>query len=1037
MNVMRTSAILAMLCASLGLYAQETPSERQAKAIAVLKSTADAQQKTDACRELALVGTAEAVPALAGLLNDEKLSHVARYGLEQVGGPAADEALRTSLGNVKGIQLAGVIDSLGVRRDAKAAGALTGLLKDADAAVVQAAARALGLIGNEEAAQGLSAALAGAQGATQMAVCEGLFRCAEALAANGQADKAIPIYDAVRSQPKIPHQVRTGAWRGAILTRKTGGLPLLMEAARSADQGLAMAAARIAFEADAGVVKLLAEELGAMTPDRQVLFAGVLGQRRDAAALPALLSLAKAGDKTARVAAIKAAGEIGGAGAAPLLIELLKDPEAAVAQAAGAGLAGLRDAEADAAIATLLTSPDAKTRGFAIELLGQRRNAGSAAALLKTAADPDEQVRLASLKALAGLATAADLPALLTLLVKAPAPQEAQAAEGAASAVCARQSDREACAATVIAALSDAPPAAKLALLRVLRAAAGAKALAAVRAAAAGADAAVKAEALRVLCDWPNPDAMPDLVQLAKTAADAKLKILALRGCFRLIPLQDAAPEKKLAAVKDVMALVERVEERKLALAALADIPLAEAGRMIAQSLGDAAVKAEAEIALLKSCQAIAGSNPDEARPLLEALVAATANADVKKQAQALLRRLGKTAGLVIPWGVAGPYTQEGKDGFALRDIAFPPEQPDAKDVRFRALPPGADRNGAIFFDLAAACGVGEGKAAYVRTWIHADKEQPARFEFGTDDCDKLWFNGQQVHADAKGGAATPDKFTVDVTLKQGFNAVFMKVTQVSGPWEFCFRICKPDGTALNGLKAQATPPGEAAPEEPKDTKDAAAPKLVTDAEGWATLFNGKDLEGWDAAPGWWTIENGVLTSQSTPEKPCKQCNYIVWKGAQPGDFELLADFRLSAAANSGIQIRSERRPNWDTYGYQADMTGDGKLIGFIYHHKRGLVAGRGEKVTITADGKREVAPLADDAELLKQYKKDDWNSYRIVCRGSEITVALNGTLMCQVTDNDAKTAAKSGIIALQMHPGPPMKVEFKNLRVRELKAGK
>jgi len=200
------------------------------------------------------------------------------------------------------------------------------------------------------------------------------------------------------------------------------------------------------------------------------------------------------------------------------------------------------------------------------------------------------------------------------------------------------------------------------------------------------------------------------------------------------------------------------------------------------------------------------------------------------------------------------------------------------------------------------------------------------------------------------------------------------------------------------------------------------------------SIFNGKDLNGWDGAPGWWQVEDGALTAQSTPEKPCKECNYLIWKGGQPADFELTCDFKLSASANSGVQIRSETRPNWDTFGYQADMTGDGGLVGYVYHHQRGLIAERGEKVTITVDGKREAQKIGDSAELLKNFKKEEWNQYRIICLGPDITLYVNDVLMCQITDNDAQTAAKSGIIALQMHPGPPMKVQFKNIVLKELK---
>lgn len=198
-------------------------------------------------------------------------------------------------------------------------------------------------------------------------------------------------------------------------------------------------------------------------------------------------------------------------------------------------------------------------------------------------------------------------------------------------------------------------------------------------------------------------------------------------------------------------------------------------------------------------------------------------------------------------------------------------------------------------------------------------------------------------------------------------------------------------------------------------------------------LFNGKDLTGWDGAPGWWHVEDGALTAQSTPEKPCRECNYLVWTGGQPTNFELNVEFKLSAAANSGVQIRSTALPKWDTCGYQADMTGDGGLAGFVYHHKRGLIAGRGEKVTISADGKKEVQSIGKPEELLKNFKKGDWNKYRIVCRGPEITLYVNDVLMCQFMDNDSSQSASSGIIALQMHPGPPMKIQFRNIVLKEL----
>jgi len=206
-------------------------------------------------------------------------------------------------------------------------------------------------------------------------------------------------------------------------------------------------------------------------------------------------------------------------------------------------------------------------------------------------------------------------------------------------------------------------------------------------------------------------------------------------------------------------------------------------------------------------------------------------------------------------------------------------------------------------------------------------------------------------------------------------------------------------------------------------------------------LFNGRDLTGWEGAEGWWKVEDGAITSESTPDKPCRKANYLVWTGGQPGDFQLDCDFRISDLGNSGIHIRSERRPNHDMFGYQVDMTGDGKLIGYIYHHQRGLVAERGQQVLIsplgerlaTRGGKRNTEPYPTAEELLTHYKPGEWNHYRILCRGTSIAVTLNGVSMCLIEDNDPKTAVTKGFIGLQMHPGPPMKIQFKNILLTPL----
>jgi hypothetical protein len=138
--------------------------------------------------------------------------------------------------------------------------------------------------------------------------------------------------------------------------------------------------------------------------------------------------------------------------------------------------------------------------------------------------------------------------------------------------------------------------------------------------------------------------------------------------------------------------------------------------------------------------------------------------------------------------------------------------------------------------------------------------------------------------------------------------------------------------------------------------------------------------------------------------------------------------------SNSGIQFRSKQLPDWDSYGYQADVDESGQWTGCLFHSKRWAVVKRGFVDAIDGDDKQRTSvPFGDPAELIKAYKKGDWNDYEILVNGSLIVLKINGQLMCAVDDRHASEAAKSGIIALQIHPPKPMKIEFKNVKVKTL----
>jgi len=827
-------AIVALLLASSTVGQEKT-------SITVLKSDASTREKAAACRALAQIGTRQSVPVLSALLADETLSHMARYALEPIADPSVDTAFRKALSKLKGQLLVGVINSLGVRKDIKAIDDLARFLTDTDPAVAQAASHALGSMGGP-AVSALEEALSSGAQANRLAVCEGLFRCAEVVS----DAEAVAIYDRVRLLPNLPHHTQVAAMRGAILRRGVHGVPLLIETIQAESTTLSAEAIGIS-EGIRGqdMTVAMVGELSHANALTKRLLVQTLGHRGDAVAAPALESVAQTGSADQRLAAIHSLAQLGVPSSIPVLAALVKDMDATVSIAAQTGLIGFPGKEAGAVVVSLLNESDAQLRLVAVDMIGQRRIFSAVGPLLKATGDGDAKVVNASFKRLGELASAAQIPDVVNAMLKT---QAVAPAESALSAICARQSDKAGCTDRLLPGLARAQGKAKLALLRVLRTVGDAKALGAVRTAAAESDKSVAQTALRLLCDWPTAEALPDLAHLASTTGDPTLKILALRGQLRLTPKQIESEAQKLSQLRATLPLIERTEEHRLALAALGQLPSAETLAMVLPYLTQEALKDEASVTAVGIAEKIMATNPTE---VTEAM--------------------------------------------------------------------------------------------------------------------------KQIHTNNK-------------KLAERVRALLARV--------------------------------------PKDVMK----------DGFISIFNGKDLTGWDGKPGWWTVQDGALTAESTLGKPCKVCNYLIWQGGQPADFELLADFKLTEKGNSGIQIRSEIRPDWDTYGYQADMTGDGELIGFMYHHKYALIAGRGTKAVFQADGKSSVDQINDPATLLKHFKQGDWNQYRVVCLGPDMTLYINGVLMCQITDMRVTGEATRGIIALQMHPGPPMKIQFKNIRFKALK---
>jgi hypothetical protein len=200
-------------------------------------------------------------------------------------------------------------------------------------------------------------------------------------------------------------------------------------------------------------------------------------------------------------------------------------------------------------------------------------------------------------------------------------------------------------------------------------------------------------------------------------------------------------------------------------------------------------------------------------------------------------------------------------------------------------------------------------------------------------------------------------------------------------------------------------------------------------------LFNGKDLAGWEGDARVWSVENGAIVGH-TKDVPLKNNTFLIWKEGKVGDFKLTLEFKLEGG-NSGIQYRSKviDPKEYIVGGYQADMDGVNQYTGILYEERgRGILAQRGEKLTIDRDGKKEATKIGDAAELAKAIHKGDWNTYEIEAIGPMLKHSINGKLMSETIDHEAKKRESTGILALQVHAHLPlpMTVSYRKIRLEE-----
>jgi HEAT repeat protein len=591
---------------------------QEEKLLAVLRSDAPPAEKAISCKTLAIYGSEACVADLAKLLSDPQLASWARTALEAIPGEAVNEALLAATDDLDGLLLVGTINSIGVRRDAKAVEKLSTLLQKDDSEIVAAAAVALGSIGNEESSESLRKALVAEKAVARTAIAEGCVLCAERLLAGGKADVAIAIYEDVRTSDVSSQRVLE-ATRGAILARQQEGLPLLIELFQSPEKSMFQLALGTAREFPGDKVdKALAVQLAKATPDRAALIIQAMADRPETVDLAAIKNAAVDGDKQVKMSALHALQRVGNESCLDALLTTANSSDPELSQVAKETLAVLPGEKVNSQIVSLLSKADPKSLPLLLELVGLRR-IDAVDALLKVTQEKDASVRQAALIALGQTVTLEQLPELVNLVTSPSDPADAAIAQQSLKAASIRMADRDACASELAKAVGQAPSAVKNSLLEIIAEVGGETSLNFLANSAASSDPQMQDTASRLLGKWNGVDAAPVLLKLATTAPAEKYQIRALRGYVGLAR-KFAMPEpERVEMCRSAMDVSTKVAEQQLALDVMKLHPSPPALKLAIEKMQAPGLKEYASEAALVIAQKLSSKGVDVADQISKA----------------------------------------------------------------------------------------------------------------------------------------------------------------------------------------------------------------------------------------------------------------------------------------------------------------------------------------------------------------------------------------------------------------------------------
>ncbi len=619
----------------LGVLVLAAPTSRggeEQDLIDTLRSHAGSDAKCAACVRLRLVGSTRAVPALAALLDEKGTAHAARYALEGLPFPEAVTALRQALPRTSGLTKAGLIDSLGWRRDAAAVPLLVPLLSDHDPAIGSAAASALGRIGGKRAIGALVAMRDKASPEVRPAVWNSLLECADGLLAGGDAKSATGLYRGLFT-PNLPESIRAAAWRGLVLAEPHDRATLVLQALAGPERSLQLAALKVLRElGDASTVQACQREWAALPPEAQL---AVLDAEVKAGGdkLPAILKATKSPHLVVRIAAWQALGDCGGPFIIPALARTAARAEASERDAARESLARLDGPGVREALLSRLDDAQEPEKAELLRALGDRDDAAAAEVLLQNAASGPDSVRLTALDSLRKLTLPETAVPLLGVAAKSDSSVVCGTALRALYAVCQASANKDKLTADCLKAMGQLGVAERVRLLPLLAELGTPAALEAALAGARDPDSERAKAAVNVLAQWPTAAPMPSLLELARTSPDSTLQVLALRACIQVAG-QEPDLAKRVAMLRQAVTAAARPEEKKQALGQLGQISTPEALETALPYLAETDLATEAEIAVVAIAETLVKADPKLAGDAAAKVLAQCKTPDVVKRAE-------------------------------------------------------------------------------------------------------------------------------------------------------------------------------------------------------------------------------------------------------------------------------------------------------------------------------------------------------------------------------------------------------------------